>query len=44
MIAAGIVGGAIGLVLGSRLSLRTIQRIFAIFLAAIAVYMVAPNI
>ncbi|MDE2165292.1 MAG: sulfite exporter TauE/SafE family protein [Alphaproteobacteria bacterium] len=44
MIAAGVVGGAIGLVLGSRLSLRTIQRIFAIFLAAIAIYMVAPNI
>ncbi len=44
MILAGLAGGAIGLVLGNRLPLNVIQRAFAIFLAAIAAYMIAQNV
>ena len=44
MIAAGLAGGVVGIFLGDRLPLRTIQRSFAVFLAMIAVYMIAQNI
>lgn len=43
MIATGVAGGAAGLVLGNRLPLPVIQRIFAVFLAAIALYMIAQH-
>jgi uncharacterized membrane protein YfcA len=44
MIAAGLAGGAVGIALGDRLPLPTIQRIFAMFLAAIAAYMIAQHL
>ena len=44
MVAAGIAGGALGVVLASRLPLRTVQRAFALFLAVVAAYMVVQNI
>lgn len=44
MIAAGLAGGAAGIVLGNRLPLQTIQRSFAVFLAMIAVYMIPQHI
>jgi hypothetical protein len=44
MIVAGLVGGAVGLVLGDRLPLRIIQRAFAVFLALVAIYMIAQNV
>jgi uncharacterized membrane protein YfcA len=44
MIAAGLAGGGIGIVLGNRLPLPTIQRIFAVFLALIGAYMIAQHV
>ena len=44
MIAAGLAGGAAGIVLADRLRLHTIQRVFAVFLALIAVYMIAQHV
>ena len=43
MILAGITGGTAGIVLGNRLHLKTIQRIFAVFLAIVAAYMIAQH-
>ncbi|MGH7015363.1 MAG: sulfite exporter TauE/SafE family protein [Stellaceae bacterium] len=44
MIVAGVAGGAVGIILGNRLRLPIIQRIFAVFLAIIAVYMLAQQV
>ncbi len=43
MIVAGLVGGAAGIALGNRLALPTVQRIFAVFLAVVAAYMIAQH-
>lgn len=43
MIVAGIVGGGVGVMLGNRLPLHVIQRIFAGFLALVAVYMIVQH-
>ena len=40
MIIAGIAGGAIGIILGNRLPLAVLQRIFAVFLGMVAIYMI----
>jgi uncharacterized protein len=44
MIAAGLAGGAVGVALADRLRLQTVQRIFAVFLGIIAVYMIARQV
>lgn len=44
MILVGLVGGALGLVLSNRLRLQVLQRIFAIFLACVAIYMIAQHV
>jgi uncharacterized protein len=44
MIVAGLAGGAVGIVLGNRLRLPVIQRIFAVFLAIVAAYMIAQHV
>ena len=44
MIVAGLVGGAVGIVLGDRLPLPAMQRSFAVFLAIIAAYMIAQHV
>jgi hypothetical protein len=44
MIMAGVAGGAAGILLGDRLPLPIIQRVFAVFLAIVAVYMIAQHI
>lgn len=44
MIVAGLVGGGVGIMLANRLRLPLIQRIFAVFLACIAIYMLAQHI
>jgi len=44
MIAAGLAGGALGIALGDRLPLPIIQRLFAVFLAALAAYMMAQHV
>lgn len=44
MVVAGLAGGALGIVLGNKLPLRVIQRVFAVFLAMIAAYMIARHV
>lgn len=44
MVLAGIAGGTAGIMLSNRLKLRTIQRVFAIFLASIAIYMILEHV
>ena len=44
MIVAEVAGGAAGIILGNRLRLHVIQRIFAAFLAIVAVYMIAHHV
>ncbi len=44
MIIAGLAGGVVGIVLGDRLPLPAVQRSFAVFLAVVALYMIAQNI
>jgi uncharacterized membrane protein YfcA len=44
MILAGLVGGALGIVLSNRLPLQAIQRSFAVFLAIIAASIIAQHI
>ncbi len=44
MIVAGLAGGAAGIALGNKLSLPVIQRAFAVFLACVAVYMIAQHV
>lgn len=44
MVLAGIVGGAAGILLSDRLPLRTIQRVFAIFLVLVAIYMILQHL
>jgi hypothetical protein len=44
MIVAGVAGGAAGILLGDRLRLPVIQRVFAVFLAIVAVYMIAQHV
>lgn len=44
MIAAGLVGGIAGLVLADRLPLQIIQRVFAVFLGIVAIYMIAQHV
>ena len=43
MIVAGVAGGVVGIILGNRLRLSVIQRIFAAFLAIIAIYMMGQQ-
>ena len=43
MIVAGVAGGVVGIILGNRLRLSVIQRIFAVFLAIIAIYMIGQQ-
>jgi uncharacterized protein len=44
MVATGIAGGAIGIILGNRLPLPILQRIFAVFLGLVAVYMIVQQV
>ncbi len=44
MIAAGLVGGALGLFLSNRLRLQILQRIFSVFLACVALYMIVQHL
>jgi hypothetical protein len=44
MIVAGLAGGAIGIMLCDRLRLDIIQRVFAVFLAIVAAYMIAQHV
>lgn len=44
MIACGIAGGAAGIFAGNRLSLPVTQRVFAVFLAFVAAYMIAQKL
>jgi uncharacterized protein len=41
MILTGLIGGALGIVLGNKLPLQTLQRVFATFLGLVAIYMIA---
>jgi uncharacterized protein len=44
MILAGFAGGALGIVLGNRLPLAILQRVFAVFLGLVAIYMIVQQI
>jgi uncharacterized protein len=44
MILAGLAGGALGIALSDRLPLVILQRVFAVFLGLVAVYMIARKI
>lgn len=44
MVLAGIAGGAAGILLSNRLPLRVIQRLFAIFLTLVAIYMIVQHL
>ena len=44
MVAAGLVGGAVGIVLSNRLPLHIVQRVMAAFLGVVAVYMIVRNL
>lgn len=44
MVLAGIAGGAAGILLSNQLPLRVIQRVFAIFLTLVAIYMILQHV
>jgi hypothetical protein len=44
MVASGLAGGVVGIMLSDRLRLDVMQRVFAVFLAIVGVYMIAQHL